>query len=356
MEQWSAQLEEFKVNIFLDTNILCYLVDDTYPSLTGFVKALSEMPVVSLYTSQYVLSELVEVRKKEDYYQEVMRKANSDGRYINISSFITHNKRYNIPHYPYEGDLVEPVTAKVESEINKIVNDFGISFDSEFNGALMMPMKEICLATKISREDSLVLVSSLFRGKQKVAPNRVILLTNDDDFETWSNQYKEEIEAVLAKKGYTMPFVENVRTVGKMFGENETRWDLRDNKDGEEIAKEYVKKCIKKMFVVNLIGTVTPANDAPKAPKHTLFLKMCASRVYNNIYTVVLDKDLNFLYCPQNTADFYHNHQSIGDEISMDDNPKTLGYVCQLRAGEGEDIFEKLNQKGNLVLVHPDSM
>lgn len=355
MENWSAQLEKFRVNFFLDTNILCYLIDDTYPTLTAFIKALAEMPVVSLFTSQYVLAELIEVRKKEDYYQEVMKRSQTDGRYINISSFITHNKKYNIPHYPYQGELVNPVVTKVDSEIERIVNDFRISFDSVFNDQLLALMKDVCLPTKISKEDSLVLVSSLFRGEEKVPPYKVILLTNDDDFEKWCNQYKPAIEQALQEKGYTMPYVENVRTVGMMFGENERRWDLRNEGDGKAIAIEYVTACLHKMYAENFIGSVTPADNAPNAPAHTLFLKMKTEVLDNHLYTIVLDKGLTFLCCPQNQADFYFNHSSIGESITKEDRDITLGYVCNLREGEDEAVFEKLNQRGNLVFIHPDS-
>ena len=92
MEKWSAQLEKFTINFFLDTNILVYLVDDKYPSLTAFIKSLSEAPVVGLYASEYVLSEFIGVRKQEDYFQTVLEKAREKGTKINVSEFIRHNR------------------------------------------------------------------------------------------------------------------------------------------------------------------------------------------------------------------------------------------------------------------------
>ncbi len=68
MDKWSSPVEEFRINIFLDTNILVFLLDNTYPALTGFIKTLSEMSVVQLYSSEYVLSELIGLRKKERYF------------------------------------------------------------------------------------------------------------------------------------------------------------------------------------------------------------------------------------------------------------------------------------------------
>lgn len=355
MEAWSAQVEEFKLNVFLDTNILCYLIDDTYPTLTAFIKELGEMPVVSLFTSQYVLAELIEVRKKEDYYQEVAKRSRIEGRRINISSFIKHNKRYDIPHYSYEGELIAPVKSQVDNDIDRIVNDFHIDFDSRFNEDLLAPMKEICLTTKISREDSLVLVSSQFRGNKRVMKDKVVLLTNDDDFDKWSGGARNEIEMILINHGLSMPNVDHIGRLGHMFGEGKTNWDLRAENDGVEIAKKYVVECLDKMYIGNFIGVITPADNAPQAPAHTLFVKMKTPALDNHLYTVILDKDLHFLYCPQNQADFYFEHHSIGDSILKEGRDITLGYVCQMREGEEEDIFNKLNQRGNLVYIHPDS-
>lgn len=355
METWSAELEKFKVYFFLDTNILCYLIDDTYPTLTGFIKALGEMPVVSLFSSEYVLAELIEIRKKEDYYQEVTKQSKTDGRHINISSFIKHNKRYDIPHYSYEGELIDPIKSQVNKDVDKIVNDFHITFNSKFNEELLLPMKEICLSTKISREDSLVLVSSQYMGNKHDMTDKVVLLTNDDDFEKWSASAKPEIERIMIENGLSMPNVEHISRLGNMFGEGKPHWDLRLVNDVAEIAKTYVTECLNRMYIGSYIGVITPANNASQAPAHTLFVKMKAQALDNHLYTVILDKNFNFLYCPQNQADFYYNYQSIGTSIVRGDRDVTLGFVCNLREGEGEDIYGKLNQRGNLVFIHPDS-
>lgn len=74
MEKWSAQLEKFTINFFLDTNILVYLVDDKYPSLTAFIKSLSEAPVVGLYASEYVLSEFIGVRNRRIIFKQFLKK------------------------------------------------------------------------------------------------------------------------------------------------------------------------------------------------------------------------------------------------------------------------------------------
>ena len=198
MEKWSAQLEKFTINFFVDTNILVYLVDEKHPSLTSFIKTLSETPVVGLYASEYVFSEFIGVRKQENYFQAVIDKSREDGRKVNVSEFIKHNKAYEIKDYDYE-DVKDVVKQKVDEEIERVTHDFGIVILRNTNNHIIGPMKEVCLSTKISKEDSLVLVSSLFREKEEIIAEPVILLTNDRDFCKFANSSKDYIGSVLAE-------------------------------------------------------------------------------------------------------------------------------------------------------------
>ena len=216
MEKWSAQLEKFTINFFVDTNILVYLVDETRPTLTAFIKALSETPVVSLYASDYVFSEFIGVRKQENYFQSVIEKAREEGKTINISEFLRHNKAYEIKDFDYD-TLKDVVKQKVDEEIERVTREFGITFLRNTNQHLIGPMKEVALSTKISREDSLVLVSSLFKEKEGIISGPVILLTNDGDFCRFANSSKDFIGSVLAEEGLLNPEIEHMDTVGKAF-------------------------------------------------------------------------------------------------------------------------------------------
>ena len=245
MDRESARSEKFQINFFLDTNILCYLIDNTFPTLTAFITVLKEMPVVQLYSSEYVLAELFEVRKKEDYFHEVWDRSKKDGKFINISSFIKYNKRYEIPDYEYEGDLAETVKKKVNEDIEKITNDFKIDFLNNFNDRLLDPMKRICLSTKISREDSLVLVSSVYKNSIEEVSERVILLTGDKDFYDWANKSRDEISTAF-NPGKT-PYIEHIGCLGSSFEKGVAGFtggtqSLKDKIENvEELAIHYVK-------------------------------------------------------------------------------------------------------------------
>lgn len=55
--------EKYRVNIYLDTNILVDYIEGTYPLLNKSIDYLCSCPFVSLRSSHYVLFEYTEVRK-----------------------------------------------------------------------------------------------------------------------------------------------------------------------------------------------------------------------------------------------------------------------------------------------------
>lgn len=114
MKSWSTQIDTFKIKVFLDTNILCYLVDNTYPALTSFIDTLNKLPVVDIISSDFVLTEFIGVRKQEHYLRRALEYAKSQDITINFSSLIKNNKRFSIPGSDF---------TVLKSQIKKAVKD-----------------------------------------------------------------------------------------------------------------------------------------------------------------------------------------------------------------------------------------
>ena len=343
MEKWSAQLDNFKINFFLDTNILCFLIDNTYPALTAFIKALAQMPVVRLFSSEYVLAELFEVRKKENYFQEVLKRAESDGKFINISSFIKYNKRYEIPDYHYEGGLADAVKHLVDKDIDKIMRDFNISFENMFNERLLQPMKGICLATKISREDSLVLASSVYKNNTDKVSGRVILVTGDLDFYNWAIASKKDISNILCED--SIPDIEHISNLGSCV-------NLREKIENvEDVAIQYVLNCFKETFSKSYIGNIIVRN-CPNPPKNLIAVKANAQLQTADSYLAILSKDLSFVYCPQSKSKFFHCGGPIKAPFTPTSGKNIVTFICEETE---KDVFNQVNTEGNLVFIHPDA-
>lgn len=354
MEKWSAQLEKFTINFFVDTNILVYLVDDKYPSLKSFFKALSETPVVGLYASEYVLSEFIGVRKQEDYFQAVLDKAREEGKKINVSEFIRHNKTYEIKDYDYDS-LKDVVKQKVDEDIERVTREFGIDFLRNINNHILGPMKEVCLSTKISKEDSLVLVSSLFRENEKIITEPVILLTNDGEFSRFANSSKDYIGSVLAEEGLLNPGVEHVSTIGKVANCKKVKNLTQDIEDVNLCVAEYLTACMKDLFGDYYIGNTLQVNFE-NAPAHTLGIDVKAAELKNGLYIAIISKDMDFIYCPNVQADFHHGTDSIGEHFVPKKKDSYVSFVCDKEGVVVDDeVFNRLNQAGNLVFIHPDS-
>lgn len=354
MYNWSAQLEKFTINFFLDTNILVYLIDETHPTLTAFIKSLSETPVVNLYASDYVFSEFIGVRKQENYYQRVIEKSREKGEKVNISEFIRHNRSYEINNYDYD-TLKEDVKKKVDEEIEKVTREFRIEFLRNTNKHLIGPMKEVCLSTKISKEDSLVLVSSLFKEDEAIITGPVIILTNDGEFSKSANSSKEHIGSVLAVEGLLNPIVENVTSIGKVFKTQSCQNLMLEIADIDKCVADYLTAGMKSLFGDYYLGDTLMVNFK-NAPQHTLGIDVKAKELNNGLYIVIISKDMDFIYCPRARADFHHGANSIGKVFVPKKDESYVSYACD--KGDivvDDDIFNRLNVEGNLVFIHPDS-
>lgn len=352
MDRESARSEKFQINFFLDTNILCYLIDNTFPTLTAFITTLKDMPVVQLYSSEYVLAELFEVRKKEVYFHEVWERSKKDGKFINISSFIKFNKRYEIPHYEYEGDLAEAVKKKVNEDVEKITNEFNIDFLNSFNDRLLGPMKAICLSTKISREDSLVLVSSVYKNSIEEVSERVILLTGDKDFYKWATNSRSEISTAF-NPGKT-PDIEHIESLGNgVAGYTGGTQNLKTEIENvEELAIQYVMSCLMDTYKDRLLGKVT-IRECASAPKHLIAFKAETELRDKELYTFILTKNLSFLYSPKPKSKLYHRGKQIEMPFSPEGGNSIVTFVCE---ENNEEVFKAVNVEGNLVFIHPDSI
>lgn len=355
MEKWSARLEKFTINFFVDTNILVYLVDGKYPSLTAFVKALSETPVVGLYASEYVLSEFIGVRKQEDYFQAVIDKSRQEGKTINLSEFLKHNKTYEIKDYGYDS-LKDVVKQKVDEEIERVTREFGITFLRNNNTLLVGPMKEVCLSTRISKEDSLVLVSTLFREKEEIITEPVILLTNDSEFCKFANLSKEYIGSVLAEEGLLNPGVECVNTIGKVVNFKTVKNLTQEIEDINKCVADYLIACMKELFDEYYIGNTLKVNFK-NAPAHTLGIDVKTPELKNRLFIAIVSKDMDYIYCPRAQADFHKGQNSIGEKFVPQKDDSHVSFVCDTEdVVVSDEIFNKLNDDGNLVFVHPDSI
>ena len=257
-----------------------------------------------------------------------------------------------MPNYAYK-DLSEGVTQSVENDIERICVEFNIQFNSNFNENLLSLMKNVCLSTRVSREDSLVLVSSVYINNTEIK-DRVIIITNDHDFHNWVDESTKELETSFVTVGLNMPKVEHISSMGKIVPHLEEQRNLTDSMESvTDFAIRYVTRVFMDTYSdPYYIGRIVRF-EGLNAPEHTVYIKISAPKLEKSLYTVVLSKNLSFLYCPQKPALFWHNNKPLTEAFV----PGKESIVSFVIGDKGiEDVFDMVNSEGNLVFVHPDSI
>jgi predicted nucleic acid-binding protein len=360
MKTWSDESihPDFTVKIFLDTNILAYLVDETFPALQNYLDLCKQMPFVDLVSSKFVVFEFIEIRKREHYLRKSVSslKKNAKGE-INFSSLLKYHKGYD-GLVKFE-DVIADIRKDIKSELEKILRDFGIQYEYSIIHDDQLPATfEICLTSKISNQDALVLVSSALPQPSTTSRN-VQLLTNDKDFKDWYNE--GSLDGVFTSNNINRPEVQAVKDLKSFSG---TAVNLVVEQT-EEVLKahliDFILNALKRNK--NFIGETF----MPKAlPASIVCFKMNRStQAFENAYITILSKNLDFIYTSKRpisqlwnngvpvTKDFVSPGE--GDRINMAFKLVTVNDENEQVDVEGL-IIDALRSDGNLVFIHPDSI
>ena len=343
----SNGVQGFKLKIFLDTNILCYLVDETYDTLQLFIRKLSQIPIVDLVSSEYVLLEFIGVRKQENYFQEALKQANSIGKIISISSFLKYNKRYDIPNFPYES-LKHVIAENIIKEESTIVNDYNITFSCSLNKNLLKPTRDICLVSKISKEDSLVLCSALYEN-DAIVNEKVILLTNDKDFQKWYLESSLEIASALTTIVNEMPKVEHIDKIHWNGGGDISLRNEIPSEQIEQFVVGYIKHLFVEYYNDYYIGTTCSCPST--APEKCIGINV-EKECDNFVYVIIVGKELDFIYCTPHKIDMYHKNKSVEGKFIPREGDNHVSFVSN---EEDHELLLKIRSEKNLVFRHPDN-
>jgi predicted nucleic acid-binding protein len=360
MEAWShTSVKEFKTTFFVDTNILSYLIDETYPLLNEFVNYLKASPIINLVSSEYVLLEFIGIRKREHYLREAIIQSQESGKTINISSLLKKHDQFDLPEIDFYS-LLPDIRKKVDAEKERITSEFGITFYNGFHQGLFKPTSDICLSSKISKEDSLVLASSVLPNEGEKNSN-VILITNDNDFHKWFNEgnLTQDIDNIFQNHAISKP---NLQHIAKLEGNNTQKFNLTRNDESVEnvingltiYLHENLKRKLKNLF---LGKTFLAKNE--NFPQDCICLKAEISKsIPNHKYLTVIDKNLDFIYNIEHKVSFWNNGKEILDNgfISTKNN-NNLSFRLNIDDSISEKpiILARLKEPDNLIFLHPNN-
>ena len=195
---------KFKVDFFLDTNILVDYVQGENQLLVQSLDYLAKCPFVTLRSSHYVEFEFTEIRKKNEFFKivhgEYPSKKPEDRKCV--KNYGSNNWKDGEFDYLSYKDTIQSC---IEQNLNLLKNNLNVNFDDHvLHKDLVKTTCKIVLQTKISREDSMVLVSCMYPSPEERLLY-CIILTNDKQYYDAYNNSKECVDELLGQGGVCLP-------------------------------------------------------------------------------------------------------------------------------------------------------
>ena len=350
----------FRIKIALDTQILAYWIDNTYPNLSLFIEELSKSPFVDIVCSRFAIYEFVGIRKVEHYLRCLIYKPTENGAKPNFTSALKYKNEFNNPEIPYSKVFPE-IKKAVENELKVIDDLLDIDCDTlTFPNELWEPHQDLVLSTRISKEDSLLLMSSIFNDELK-KEDYLVLLTNDKQF---YDAIEEESGEIFQKHNLTKPKVYSL----KEMNIEGTTINLVSDKKEEEIIKDFTTKFIleriKEKNQKLYIGKVSSCSKNLQGK--LLCFKLEANTLKNNLYLSILSKNLEYLYNIGSKLTNFHAKREKIEKYPytpikyIDEKGKDISRNISVQVKVNEDYlneedYSKISKTGDLVFIHPDT-
>ncbi|HEY4061200.1 MAG TPA: hypothetical protein VGM30_04830 [Puia sp.] len=359
MEPWSdlPVINDFKIKIYLDTNILSFILDGIYSGVTTSIQILGQSEFVDLVSSRYVIFELAGIRKKEHFLREVLKTQTGNGT-TNLSSLLKYKDDYSSSSVEFSA-IKGLIKQKVEQEIETIVNTHYIDYKANFlHDGLLEPTVEICLSSKISKEDSLVMISALLPEKQKPEGN-VCMLTKDQQFTTAFAEH--DLEPILQNFSLTAPNIEHIKGISLLDG---TNVNLTNQADDARLSTFWINK-IKEMILgknthLYLGKTFTP-NSLNLPPNCICFKLKENTNLPNNINLTFISKSLDFIYTIKLVVKEFWNNSAIHNYPFISTQLTNISFLgldfdnANNPTPISANIVSRLREQDHLVFIHPDS-
>lgn len=344
----------------MDTNVLVYLIDNTYPSLNSFIELLNESAFSDLVSSRFVILEFAAARKRE-HYLRLAAKPKTTGAEMNFSSLLKYRDRYDDPGMVFDDAIVE-IKATVTKEVNRIATEFGIDFEyGSFHADQLTATQDICLTSKLADHDCLVLVSSVLPEPKTTHPN-VIVLTNDADFVRFYEAAK--LDTLLATHEMFPPQLLRLTNIGMPGGSPVNLHLNSDRVTLESQLRAFLYAFLKEKLPALFLGKTFEPKGATFPTDCVCFEAIPNCGLPEDVYVTVIGEGLDFVYTTKRKVPaFWHNGKPIANGyLPPPDQANYISFrvsdIDELGAEKPVDrsIVDALRTNGNLVFTHPDSV
>lgn len=353
--------ERYRINIFLDTNILVDFLDGTFHSLNGSIEYLKSSSFTSLKSSNYVIYELVEVRKREHFLRLVVEKRLKDN--VSISKLVGKKGVWEFDSVKYS-DYKEDVQAKIDSEKELITNDLSIDWKNNIlHDGLLKPSLELCLESTISREDSLVLLSCAYPCAD-YKEQHIILLTRDRLFV--KGALDPDIPKVFIDNNLVKPDIikaENIECGEKVTGVNQKLDLYKQVYAIADIEKFWIQKLKELIIAKNsnefLGKTYSLKGGGGGAAKCVFFTLGKGLSLPKDVSLTIIGKDLDFIYHTRSISEFWNNVKIDNYPFVNNANDEKISFKAYDTDDDGKvidfkdkSLLDLMQKDGNLVFIN----
>lgn len=340
--------DNFKVDIFLDTNILVDYVLGTKPVLTHSIDYLKDKKSVRLHSSHYVEFELAEILKLCFFGYSVL------GHYPDKQEKLQIKSSNSINGVNYAQKMNE-ISERVNQEMLNLKTTFDRLFDDHvLHESLIEPTCDLFLQSNVSREDSLVTISCVY-PKSDVILDFVALLSNDSQFCSAITNNEEIIDNVMSPKGLKKPEILDTKqlscdAIASHFNISEMSYD---NQTIEHFWNIKILELVKKKNKDTFVGTTYEYGKPDTISGECVYFNLQDASTLNDTNSLLFltnDAEVTIsikLQTKTGHLEFWNG----GHPVALpNDNVNDLRYSFKPLEGMLEpDELEKLREPGNLV-------
>jgi hypothetical protein len=261
----------------------------------------------------------------------------------------------------------EDIKKEIEKELKKLNDDFGIQYDNHIlHQGLWHPHQELLLSSRLSKEDCLVLLSSIYPQEFEKMSHSIFLTNDNQFFDSFCGNVDYRmaaIDQVFDENGLFKPETFNIKKIGINGSTVHNLTKPITDEIIDQFAADFIFNQISIKNEHLLLGKTIKC-DCGKELKKSMF---CFNLYKENelpekLYTAILYKSDNEvkLYIHHTVfKDFYHINKIISFPYIATEDPKSRRITLLLKEKDGsfleENLMAYLSSRDNIVFIHPDN-
>jgi hypothetical protein len=377
MKDWSIAkpLDNWRIKLYFDTNVLIFLSDKTHIGLNHSVNYLNSIsPFVDLISSEYALFEFLENRKKKHYKKHLKdNRISESNRVIDSINFITrfvgfrivksdskfkwnNYYSYNISGFSYL-NIYQEINQKVEDEIKSLREEIGVVYhENIFNSNLFEPTKQLCLSSRVSRQDCMITTSASFPN-DTLKMKDIVIWTCDHDYYKAFHECTE-VENIFKEN---KPLIEWTNDLKFVLKSGKVRSLNLESNPQEETVKDVIKnKIIQYIRSKNSNLFIGITDKAPNAVD-VIYISTEVNLQFpsDGIYLTIIGKNLDFIISSKLVEAFWNDGQAVAEADFPNIN---IGSVISAKWNYTDshenlraDIIASLKEPGHLVFFSAEN-